>query len=86
MMKCEDCGKFRNSKLPSSYDDTWLNNNISIAWRCESCYLIAKAKKQNKTVQITENRRYLIKMSQVIPFLWSLAAIIMICLEIAWHS
>ena len=86
--RCEDCGKIRKTGLPGDYDKDWLTGpHQSIKWRCLACYTIGNSTPPERMIAIlTEEKHYLIKPYQVIPFLSSLAAIIMLCLEIAWHT
>ena len=84
---CEDCHKIRNTKLPSDYDTHWLrNDHPSVQWRCAECYGKALANVTGKPTEIEIHKHYLIQYQAVIPFLASIAFIIMACLEIAWHS
>ena len=83
--KCQDCGKLKNVNLPSGYDDLWLiRDHPAVKWRCVECY--GKAITTNHPVQIDIHKHYLMQYQAVIPFLASIAFIIMTCLEIAWHS
>jgi hypothetical protein len=87
--RCEDCGKIRKTGLPSDYDKDWLRKpHQSIKWRCLPCYTIGNDTPihERMIATLTEEKYYLMKPYQVIPFLSSLAAIIMLCLEIAWHT
>jgi hypothetical protein len=73
--------------LPSHFDPDWLSRSApDIAWRCKACYWTAKAKMNDKEAEIVIERRYLIKLRELVPALSSVAAIVMICLEIAWHT
>ena len=87
--KCYRCRKIRNTKLPSGHDPVkWIVRpyQVPVEWTCESCYYIMIEESKRNTIGVVEEKRYLMPMAQVIPFLTSIAAIIMICLEIAWHT
>jgi hypothetical protein len=87
LMRCHDCGKIRKCGLPSSFDTDWLNSRSPrVDWRCKTCYWVKKGEMNDKTVEVIEERHYLIRMREVVPFLGSIAAIVMICLEVAWHT
>lgn len=84
---CVDCHKPKNTHLPSGYDSEWLNHqHPSIDWRCESCHWKKMAEITNRPIEINIHRHYLMPVNRVIPFLASIAFIIMVCLEIAVHS
>lgn len=84
---CDDCRKLRNVKLPSGYDPLWLvRDHPSIKWRCAECHAKALADISKRPIEIEIHERYLIRYQAVIPFLASVAFIIMTCFEIAWHS
>lgn len=85
--RCYECRKIRMTGLPSDYDHDWLDNvHLSIDWRCKTCQGAKMAEKLGKAVEIIDERHYLIKLREVVPVLSSVAAIVMICLEIAWHT
>lgn len=96
---CTDCRKPKNVNLPSHYDPKWLTyNRPSIEWRCKECYWKAVSNMTGEAMQkavsdmtgeptqIEIRKTYLMPYSSVIPFLSTIAFIIMTCLEIAWHS
>ena len=84
---CADCRKLKNTNLPSHYDPKWLTyNRPIIEWRCGECYWKAVSNMTGEPTQIEIRKTYLMPYSTVIPFLSTIAFIIMTCLEIAWHS
>ena len=84
---CEDCRKLKNVELPSRQDPAWLEHaHPDVKWRCATCYWKALANVTGQTLEIEIRKTYLMPYQTVIPFLASIAFIIMTCLEIAWHS
>jgi hypothetical protein len=88
--KCERCGRIKSTRLPSGHNNRWLDSvEIPIKWYCANCYWYLHLNGNAKPGDVIEQvivHRYLIKTYEVIPFLASIAVIIMVCLEIAWHT
>jgi hypothetical protein len=86
LWRCNDCRKLGWTGLPSAFDPGWISRPIPVEWRCRPCYEARRAEVDEKTVEIIEVRKYLIRMREVVPLLSSVAIIVMTCLEIAWHT
>jgi hypothetical protein len=92
--KCEDCGRIRNTRLPNGWDPDWLNGGplcgVGVSWRCAECTVKAASLRETQTgrphsTEIVIDVRYLMPLRHVVPFLGSIAFIIMMCLIVAHH-
>lgn len=85
--RCAKCRKIRSTGLPSDHNSKWLEGpSVPVEFYCGECYWQLYAASGNRILDITYNDSYLIRYEQVVPLLATIAFIIMVCLEIAWHS
>lgn len=86
--KCASCHRVRNTQLPSGYDSEWLSrgNHPPVDWYCPECYWRELAQIEHKPLEIEIYKTYLMPYRHIIPFLATIAFIIMMCAEIAAHT